>query len=59
MNKQIEMKEFDCLEYKYRVQKIIFKNIQNLTIDEEKSYFNSKIFDGSFKDLIKNLGISV
>jgi hypothetical protein len=49
------MKEFDCLEFKDKVQEQIYNNIRNLTIEQEKDYFNSKAKQGSFKDFVISL----
>lgn len=54
MNKK-KVKTFDCLEFKYKAQERIYNEIKNLSPDEEKAYFNSKVKEGSFKDFVASL----
>jgi hypothetical protein len=55
MNKNKKTKEFDCLEYKYRVQENIYSEIKNFNFEEEKEYFNRKAKSGSFGYLFEQL----
>lgn len=59
MNKKQKSKDFDCLDYKYKVQNKIYNKIRNMSNKEEIDYFNSKVIKGSFYDLISNSGVSV
>jgi hypothetical protein len=52
MNKKNKVKEFDCLDFKYKVQEEIFNKIKDMSFEEEKAYFNKQAFIGSFKKFI-------
>ncbi|MBI5323732.1 MAG: hypothetical protein HZB41_00345 [Ignavibacteriae bacterium] len=45
-------KTFDCLEFKYKAQERIYNDIKNLSPEEEKAYFNRKVKEGSYWDII-------
>ena len=52
MKTKKKVKEFDCLEFKDKVQEKIYNKIHNLTVEEEKDYFNLKACQGSFKNFV-------
>ena len=48
-------KEFHCVDFKRKVQKEIYKEIWNLTPDEEIEYFRCRVKSGVFGKLWRKL----
>jgi len=46
-NRPTTTKAFDCLEYKRAVQRRIFDEIKNLSVDEQIEYFRRRAETGS------------
>ncbi len=48
-------KGFDCLAFKWRVQKRIYEEIKDRTAEEQILYFRRHADSGPFADLVKRL----
>lgn len=58
MNKTKKIKDFNCLEFKDKIQEKIYGDIRNLNIEQEIEYFSNKVKQGSFMELVKSINYS-
>lgn len=52
---KIDNKNFNCINYKRKAQSEIYKEIKDLSSQDEISYFHKKVLSGPFTDWLRNI----